>query len=148
MTREQQSLSLILCDVDYFKLYNDKYGHQAGDDCLVKVAQAIRRSAKGPRDLVARYGGEEFAIILPQTNSQGAIKVAETIRQEVKKLQITHQASLVDQHVTLSLGICCTIPQPNYLVETIIACADQGLYGAKKQGRDRSILQAFHLQEG
>ncbi|PSB56270.1 hypothetical protein C7B61_20690, partial [filamentous cyanobacterium CCP1] len=107
MVREQSDLAIILCDIDYFKLYNDTYGHLAGDECLARVAQAIGRAIKRPADLAARYGGEEFAIILPNTNSIGAIQVAQEICQEVAQLKLAHAASQIQPWITLSLGIAC-----------------------------------------
>ncbi|MGB5900637.1 MAG: CHASE2 domain-containing protein [Geitlerinemataceae cyanobacterium] len=134
--REQLPLSLILCDVDYFKLYNDTYGHQAGDRCLYAVAQAIDRSVKRPADLVARYGGEEFAIILPNTDAQGALQVAQLIQKEVQQLCIPHQSSQVSQFVTLSLGITRQIPHLDRSPEALLAATDRSLYQAKKLGRN------------
>ena len=146
MAREKVPLSLILCDVDYFKLYNDTYGHQAGDDCLKQVAQAISRSIKRPADLVARYGGEEFAVILPNTDEDGAICLAEMIREAVKALQIPHRASEVSNRVTLSLGVATVVPLPKTKPSKLIAIADQRLYLAKKQGRDCVIAQEQEKQ--
>ena len=134
-------LSLIMCDVDYFKLYNDTYGHQAGDACLQQIALGISRAVGRTTDLVARYGGEEFSVILPNTDVEGALSVAQNIRDEVKNCAIAHSASLVSQYVTLSLGVASTIPNqifsgPNQL----IGAADAALYEAKQQGRDRAVL--------
>ncbi|MGB3203789.1 MAG: diguanylate cyclase [Crinalium sp.] len=136
---EQQSLSLILCDIDCFKLYNDTYGHQAGDYCLQQVAKAISRAAKRLNDLAARYGGEEFAIILPNTNFAGAVRVAEEIRSFVGELKILHANSTVSQYVTISLGVACTIPSLESSATMLVAMADEALYQAKKQGRDRVV---------
>ena len=137
LCREEQPLSLILCDVDHFKAYNDTYGHQAGDQCLQRVAQAIARVAKRPADCVARYGGEEFVVLLPHTDLSGAFHVAETIRTEVEELNIPHRNSSVGHHVSLSLGVACLVPNedapPSYLIES----ADQALYSAKDLGRNR-----------
>jgi diguanylate cyclase (GGDEF)-like protein len=141
--REQHYLSLILCDIDYFKLYNDNLGHQSGDFCLRRVAQAITKAVKRPADLVARYGGEEFAIILPQTSAQNALRVAETIRLQVKHLYLPHPESTAGNYVSLSLGVTCLLPQPKYTKKQLLVAADKALYQAKKQGRDRSILQAI-----
>ncbi|MBW4535031.1 MAG: diguanylate cyclase [Pleurocapsa minor HA4230-MV1] len=138
--REQRYLSLILCDIDYFKLYNDNLGHHSGDLCLRRVAQAITKAVKRPADLVARYGGEEFAIILPQTSAQNALRVAETIRLKVKQLYLPHPESTVSNYVSISLGVTCLIPQPRYTKKQLLVTADKALYQAKKQGRDRSIL--------
>ncbi len=141
--REQFPLSLILCDIDYFKLYNDRFGHQAGDNCLKQVAQAISKSVKRPADLVARYGGEEFAIILPQTPAKNALYVAETIRSQIKSLYLPHPDSLVSDYVSLSLGVTCVVPSSQHTVKQLLVTADKALYQAKKQGRDRAILQAL-----
>lgn len=138
--REEQSLSLILCDVDYFKLYNDSYGHQAGDDCLVQVAQAIKKVANRAADLVGRYGGEEFAIILPNTNRQGAIRVAENIQQSIRTLAIPHQQSKLQKIVSVSLGIASFIPTPESSVHNLVSLADKALYKSKQQGRNRWTL--------
>jgi diguanylate cyclase (GGDEF)-like protein/PAS domain S-box-containing protein len=139
MAREQQYLSLILCDVDYFKSYNDHYGHQAGDACLKKVAAAMRNTLKRPADLVARYGGEEFAIILPSTAVQGAIAVAQAIQKAIKILRLPHIQSQISDFITVSFGVSSIIPTHNLRVETLITTADQALYEAKKQGRDRIV---------
>ncbi|NJL23419.1 MAG: PleD family two-component system response regulator [Leptolyngbyaceae cyanobacterium SM1_3_5] len=136
LTRQQQPLSLILADIDFFKRYNDTYGHQAGDACLQQVAQVLRSSLKRPADLAARYGGEEFTIVLPNTNLGGAEQVAEQIREQVATLAIPHAQS--DRgHVTLSLGVACLIPQPDLEPIALLQMADQALYAAKSAGRDR-----------
>ncbi|MBD2453399.1 EAL domain-containing protein [Nostoc sp. FACHB-87] len=136
LAREQAYLSLILCDVDCFKLYNDTHGHLAGDDALRNVAQAISQIIKRPADLVARYGGEEFAIILPYTNAEGAIAVATEIQTHIRALQLPHPKSEVNQFITLSLGVATIIPNHQSSPATLIAAADQGLYQAKAQGRN------------
>jgi len=137
LAHQQQSLALILIDVDHFKPYNDYYGHQAGDECLWKIAQAISSVLKRPTDLVARYGGEEFAVILPYTSVKGAKKVAEAIVTEIYSLNIPHNQSLVSDRITLSLGIVCTVPQLDTSWKTAIAFADKALYQAKREGRNR-----------
>lgn len=137
LCREEQPLSLILCDVDHFKAYNDTYGHQAGDQCLQQVAQAIAKNVKRPADCVARYGGEEFVVLLPNTDQSGAIHVAEAIRAEVEELRVPHRNSSVSHHVSLSLGVMSLIPtedvSPSYLIES----ADRALYSAKHLGRNQ-----------
>lgn len=140
LRREQMPLCLLLCDVDFFKLYNDSKGHQAGDDCLQQVAQAIKRSVKRPADLAARYGGEEFAVILPNTHAEGAVQVAEEIRMSVKTLAIVHPQSPISEYVTLSVGVSCTIPCLDTSLEALIAAADRALYQAKQSGRDRVVF--------
>lgn len=141
MAREQLPLSLILCDIDFFKRYNDTYGHQAGDDCLCKVANALSFCVKRPIDLVARYGGEEFAVILPNTTVVGASQVAQEIRAVINTLGIPHVQSLVSPHVTLSLGIACTQPKHDTSPTMLIATADAALYEAKAAGRNTYFPQ-------
>ena len=143
LAREEAPLSLIMCDIDYFKLYNDTYGHQAGDECLRQVAQVLSGSVKRSADLVARYGGEEFAIVLPNTDIEGAACVAETIGQQVRGLRIVHAKSAVSEYVTLSLGVACCIPAPMSQPGALIAIADESLYRAKKAGRDRVSVATF-----
>lgn len=140
LAREQKPLSLILCDVDYFKYYNDCYGHQGGDDCLRQVAQVINRAVKRPADLVARYGGEEFAVILPNTSAEGAVNVAQFIQEEIHRLELPHAQSEVSQYITLSLGVCSTIPSVNSSPEALVSRTDEALYTAKRQGRDRIVF--------
>ncbi|AFY80027.1 PAS domain S-box protein [Oscillatoria acuminata] len=142
MERDRTPLSLILCDIDFFKPYNDTYGHQAGDECLKQVAVAIQKASKRPLDFVARYGGEEFAVILPDTDANGAICIAETIREAVKALQVPHRASTSYQCITLSVGIATVMPGVESSVETLIQEADRALYRAKDQGRDCSVHYA------
>src|SRR4028119_996274 len=138
--REQLPLSLLLCDVDFFKRYNDSKGHQAGDECLQQVAQAMKGAVKRPADLVARYGGEEFAVILPNTPGEGALTVAQQIRSLVRTLAVIHPQSSISEYVTLSVGVSCTIPTQQSSPEELIAAADRALYQAKGSGRDRAIF--------
>ena len=140
--REQKPMALILCDVDYFKAYNDLYGHPTGDRCLQQIAQAISATVKRPNDLVARYGGEEFAVILPNTDLNGAICVAEDIRSQIQQLKIRHIGSQVNQYVTISCGVTSQIPTQELSAEWLIALADRALYEAKEQGRDRLMAKA------
>lgn len=139
MRREQTPLSLILCDIDFFKGFNDTYGHQAGDRCLRQVAQVMQSVAKRPSDLVARYGGEEFAIVLPNTTIAGAEEVATRTRTAVKALQISHIKSSVHTSVTLSLGVASLIPDRALSPERLVTLADKALYQAKRRGRDRVV---------
>jgi len=134
-----QPLSLILCDVDYFKNYNDTYGHPAGDECLKQVAKALTEAVGRPSDLVARYGGEEFAIVLPQTDLAGAMFVGEKLRQCVKALQIPHATSAIAPHVTISAGVVCYLVSAELTVRDIVEAADGAMYEAKAQGRDRVV---------
>ncbi|WP_017303404.1 response regulator [Spirulina subsalsa] len=144
--REKESCSLLLGDLDYFKLYNDTYGHLAGDRCLQTVAHLLNSSLKRPGDLLARYGGEEFAIILPKTNLTGAVRVAQRIRDKLKKADIPHIKSPVCDaagipygRVTMSLGVSSGIPQGNQSLDQWLHIVDQALYEAKAQGRDRFV---------
>ena len=135
----RQPLSLILCDVDFFKDYNDTYGHPAGDECLRQVAQALKTTARRPTDLVARYGGEEFAVVLPQTNLAGAMFVGEKLRQCVKALQIPHSTSAIAPNVTISVGVACYRVSAELTIQKIVEAADSAMYDAKAQGRDRVV---------
>ncbi|WP_299490959.1 diguanylate cyclase [Acaryochloris sp. IP29b_bin.137] len=139
LRREQQPLSVILCDVDHFKQYNDTYGHQAGDTCLQQVASTIETSVKRPADMVARYGGEEFVVLLPNTPLEGATHIAEIIRVAVESLSIPHQSSSVSHRVTLSLGVASLIPNLQNSATTLLESADAALYRAKHKGRNRVI---------
>jgi diguanylate cyclase (GGDEF)-like protein len=136
--RDQLPLSVIMCDIDNFKAYNDSYGHSNGDLCLKKVAQAIRNSLKRAGDFCARYGGEEFIVILPNTSSDGAVHLAERIRLNIEEMGIAHKKSLPAQIVTMSLGVA-TSEDPATLVslEELIRYADTALYTAKEQGRNQ-----------
>ncbi|MBW4463631.1 MAG: PAS domain S-box protein [Nodosilinea sp. WJT8-NPBG4] len=140
LEREQAPLSLILCDIDHFKRYNDTYGHPAGDVCLQQVAQTLGQVAQRPADLVARYGGEEFAIVLPNTDQVGAEAIARAIQQALANLALYHGASPLGQRITLSLGIASVIPTAGQKAQTLIDQADAALYSAKQQGRDRYCL--------
>ncbi|MBD1909741.1 PleD family two-component system response regulator [Leptolyngbya sp. FACHB-16] len=145
MAREEAPLSFILCDIDFFKRYNDALGHQAGDACLRQVAKVIKRVAKRPGDLAIRYGGEEFAVILPNTPLDGAVKVAERLQNAVQRIQLVHPNSKVSSYVTLSTGVSTTFPsQTSYLLpEALITAADKALYEAKAMGRDRFCVHSL-----
>jgi len=136
LAREQKPLSLILCDVDYFKFYNDTYGHLAGDSCLQQIASVLCQKLRHPTDLVARFGGEEFALILPNTDTLGAVSIAQTVQEATRSLKIAHRKSLVNNYVTLSLGIASTVPTLENSPTQLIGAADQALYQAKAEGRD------------
>jgi diguanylate cyclase (GGDEF)-like protein len=140
LARDKEPLSLILCDIDYFKFYNDHYGHQAGDICLKDVAQTMDRVMKRAADLVARYGGEEFAIVLPNVRLKGAVHIARLIQMEIRHLEIPHAKSQVSPNVTLSLGISSRIPNAEQQPESLITAADRALYQAKAQGRNTYAL--------
>lgn len=142
--QQQLPVSLILCDVDFFKLYNDTYGHLAGDICLQKVAKAMQTAVSiEPRAIVARYGGEEFVVILPHIEMQRSVQVAEAMRAAIRQLKLPHSASKVADFVTLSIGVSTLIPQPHLSPRDLIGQADQHLYHAKANGRNRVIAQVF-----
>ncbi|GAB4340719.1 MAG: diguanylate cyclase [Cyanophyceae cyanobacterium] len=134
--RHGRHLSLLLCDVDYFKAYNDTYGHPAGDECLMAIAQTLAVSARRPFDLAARYGGEEFALVLPDTQSEGALEVAGMVRDRLHHRAMPHQRSPLGI-VTLSIGMATLIPSRDRAPSDLLDLADRGLYLAKQQGRDR-----------
>ncbi len=138
--RTGEPLSLIMCDVDFFKFFNDTYGHQGGDDCLKMIAAALAATARRGGDFVARYGGEEFTVVLPQTPQNGALHVAEKIREAVEHLAIKHSHSSVADHVTLSLGVATLAPSEADTPEQLIKEADQALYSAKASGRNRAMV--------
>jgi diguanylate cyclase (GGDEF)-like protein len=139
-SREHQPISLILADVDYFKAYNDCYGHQAGDDCLRQVASALKSVGRRPADLAARYGGEEFAMVLPATATEGAVDVAKSLVRAIEGMSIPHVRSGVSSSVSLSQGIASIVPTHDTGTEIVIELADQVLYQAKQQGRNRYIV--------
>jgi two-component system, cell cycle response regulator len=135
--RTKAALSLIMIDIDYFKNFNDTYGHQAGDKCLTEVATVLNKSLGRSGDLVARYGGEEFILALPGTDEKGAVAFAETLRARVEDLKIEHSDSAINKFVTISLGVFTCYPDPITTAEKIIEIADKALYKAKKQGRNQ-----------
>lgn len=134
--RNGSAISLIMIDVDYFKNYNDNYGHQQGDECLAQIAGALSKTLNRARDLVARYGGEEFTVILPDTSEDGALQVAEAMRADVEALAIAHAWSGVAGHVTISLGVSTVVPEQTTSTGTLIHAADRALYQAKRSGRN------------
>lgn len=136
LCREGKPISLIMVDIDYFKRFNDTYGHLAGDRCLKRVAQALRVVNRAG-DLVARFGGEEFIAVVSGTRLEDARKIAEQMRNRVKALQIPHSHSKAADHVTVSLGVACEVPVPHADPMEAVLKADQALYLAKAKGRDR-----------
>jgi diguanylate cyclase (GGDEF)-like protein len=135
--REHSSLSLLLMDIDFFKAYNDHYGHLAGDDGLRQIAQRLSKCTRRPGDLVARYGGEEFVCLLPDTDAEGALRVANLLREEVEGLNIPHGYSPVADHVTLSIGVSTLVPVVGQPPLDLIRRADELLYAAKQNGRNQ-----------
>lgn len=135
--RDQEPLSLFMIDVDYFKKFNDHYGHQDGDTCLRKIAQTLQATLTRPFDLAARFGGEEFVCLLPKTEATGAMTVAKKVEQAIRALNIAHAQSDIASYVTVSIGIVTTTPKQNSESQQLIATADQQLYNAKKSGRNQ-----------
>jgi diguanylate cyclase (GGDEF)-like protein len=134
--REGSPLSLVMIDIDYFKNFNDKRGHQAGDDCLKRVAKTLADSVRRPMDIVARYGGEEFAAILPKTDRDGSIFVAEIMRNNIEALNISHPDSSVSDYVTISLGSATVVPDNRLSSDILVKAADDALFQAKREGRN------------
>jgi diguanylate cyclase (GGDEF)-like protein len=145
LAREQAPLSLLLCDIDFFKEYNDRYGHLAGDECLKQVANIIRQAAKRPADLAARFGGEEFAVILPNTDLHGASWVAKEIQDNLKQEAIAHAYSQVSLSITISIGIAEIIPSSQQSPLLLVEKADQALYRAKLHGKNQYCVYACDI---
>lgn len=141
MARKNSPISLIICDIDFFKAYNDAYGHIAGDVCLQKVAETLNRGAARPLDLAARYGGEEFAVILPETDAGGAFCLAHNLKKEIDNLKIEHCKSRIHQYITVSMGVAEAYPARHSFSETLVADADEALYEAKENGRNLIVLK-------
>lgn len=135
--RHSSAISLVMIDIDFFKLYNDTYGHQGGDECLKQVARTLERTVRRETDMVARYGGEEFGVILPETGSKGALEVGEALRAAVEALNISHEASKAADHVTISVGVATWLPEKGSLPAQLLTAADEALYQSKKDGRNR-----------
>ncbi len=141
--RNRLPLSVLMVDVDFFKQYNDGYGHQAGDECLITVAKALETQLKRPGDLVARFGGEEFVVVLPETNAIGARRVAEQLRKGIAALALPHAYSEIGQTLTVSVGVSTAYPAPEdgtTVTARLLDNADQALYAAKKAGRNRVVV--------
>jgi two-component system, chemotaxis family, response regulator WspR len=141
-TRQKTPLTVIMIDIDFFKKYNDGYGHQGGDDCLKDVAKTLYATISRPGDFIARYGGEEFVVILPRTDAKGAAVIAEQLRANVEAKHIPHAFSSAANHVSISLGIATMQPVASSKPEELLARADEALYKAKEAGRNR-----FHIAE-
>lgn len=135
--RTNAPVSLLMIDIDYFKKFNDRYGHQSGDECLKQVAQALKTETKRTQDFIARYGGEEFAVVLPQTDNDGAVALARKLRTRIEELNIAHEASGAGTRVTISIGAATRRSNPSLSCETLLHAADQALYSAKHKGRNR-----------
>ncbi|MBE1441109.1 diguanylate cyclase domain-containing protein [Paenibacillus sp. OAS669] len=144
-SRMSTPLSLILVDIDFFKRYNDSYGHIEGDICLQRVAESLRKAAKRPGDFIARYGGEEFVVLLPSTDAAGARTVAEHLRQQVELLQIPHTRSEHSPYITISSGTATMIPSRDMDPSELFLRADKALYQAKQEGRN--VVRLYHRDE-
>ncbi|WP_049630723.1 sensor domain-containing diguanylate cyclase [Cellvibrio sp. pealriver] len=140
--RTHQPLSLVMVDIDYFKQYNDHYGHLQGDDCLKRVSQALTESAARARDFVARFGGEEFVLVLPDSNAEAALAVAERCRSAILSLQIPHEQSHINQLLSISLGVGTAIPEQGDLLTDFINEVDRRLYQAKQNGRNCIVAES------
>ena len=138
--QHQKQIALLLIDVDYFKAFNDCYGHLVGDDALKQVAHALSATLMRSYDLTARYGGEEFGVILPEANYPAAIRIAKEIFKQIESLKIPHQGSQVSEFLTISMGISCLIPQDSMSPKSLIEMADMALYRAKELGRNQYCL--------
>ncbi|MBD8524289.1 diguanylate cyclase [Pseudomarimonas arenosa] len=135
--RGRTPLSALMIDIDHFKSFNDHYGHRAGDECLIAVAQALTQGTRRPGDFVARYGGEEFAAILAETDQDGAVQIAERMQQNVHDLAIEHAHSAAAARITISIGLAAALASPMNSVQTLLETADRALYQAKRAGRNR-----------
>ena len=133
------SLGLLLVDIDQFKDYNDLYGHPQGDRCLRQVAGILAGFARRPRDLAARIGGEEFVLLLPETGPEQALELAQALRSAVEAAEIPHAASIVAPQVTVSVGVASEVPLNSRAPESLLQQADQALYRAKREGRNRVV---------
>jgi diguanylate cyclase (GGDEF)-like protein len=134
--REKQKISFLMLDIDHFKIYNDKYGHQKGDKVLCLISRTIEETLKRPGDFVARWGGEEFAVLLSNTNAEGALKIAEALRVNVEKINVSMVSNSIDK-LTISIGVNTQAPVQNSSLETFISVADKELYRAKEMGRNK-----------
>jgi len=140
--RNRRPLTLVMFDIDLFKKYNDKFGHLEGDECLKRVARCAQEIYSRPADTVARYGGEEFIVLLPETDSSGAIKVAEKLRAEIEKLHLPNPDSTVSPYVTISVGVITVVPAANSNPDDCLRFVDEALYRAKNAGRNRISVAA------
>lgn len=140
LRRESRPIALLFIDVDFFKPYNDTYGHAAGDECLVALGAVLQHAARRPGDLAARYGGEEFVILLPGTDMAGAREVAERLLQDVDALALPHAGSQAAGHVTVSIGVAVRLPLPGEAPQALLDAADKAVYAAKRSGRHRIVI--------
>jgi diguanylate cyclase (GGDEF)-like protein len=145
--REHRPLSCVILDVDHFKLFNDHYGHDSGDECLRRLGRVLGQSLRRAGDVAARYGGEEFMLVLPNTDIEGAMTVAEQLREAVAAERVAHAVSETAPHVTISLGTACLVPEEGVQLQELTKAADLALYEAKRQGRNRSVAADAEMHE-
>lgn len=145
--RDRRSLALVMCDIDYFKQYNDRYGHQAGDACLRQLATLLETGMRRGGDLAARYGGEEFAVLLPGTELDNAYALADSLREKLQHLGIPHDASDIAEVLTASFGVAAVVPLPGGNPAHLVRAADEALYRAKHAGRNRVVASADPAQD-
>jgi len=143
LSRSKSIISLMMIDIDFFKQYNDTYGHSAGDECIITIADTLRQSIPRADDFVARYGGEEFVVVLPNTNESGACIVAERLLGNVQNCGILHEKSTVADHVTISIGITTGFVEFSHTAEDLIKRADEMLYKSKQSGRNKYSYESF-----
>ncbi len=146
--RTKDHISIILIDIDYFKKYNDTYGHQKGDECLKKVAGSLKNTIRRSSDLIARYGGEEFIALLSNTDINGAAAVAKKIKTGITSLKIEHETSVVAPYLTLSMGYSCIVPNSRIHRDKLVDTADKALYKSKKSGRNRHTAYTQEIIPG
>lgn len=146
--RRGYSLAILMCDIDYFKSYNDSFGHQQGDLCIKQVAQCMKRVVRRPGDLVARYGGEEFAVVLPALDKEEAASIARVICQGVRDLRLPHPMSPANEYVTISVGVAAMVPTEDHAAADLVGYADEALYLAKKSGRNRIQVYRSAMTQG
>ena len=146
--RNKTPLGIVLCDIDFFKLYNDNYGHQQGDVCLKNVATTLKKALLRLADLVARYGGEEFVAVLPDTDEKGAVNVARRMKSNVEALGLSHAASRITDHVTISIGAVSAVPTNEFTADLLVFAADKALYEAKENGRNRVEIGTLEKRAG
>lgn len=138
--RAGTALSLIMIDIDFFKLFNDTYGHQRGDDCLILIANTLRNGLKRPGDMAARYGGDEFMLLIPESDKQGVRELADALRARVEAMEIMHEGSRIDNVVTISVGVVTSYPMKGFSPGDLSVAADEALYQAKEAGRNQVAL--------
>lgn len=137
--RQRRPLAVLMCDIDHFKQYNDTFGHLSGDFCITRVAAILTEQLRRPADFVARYGGEEFVMLLPETDLSGALLVAHACCEQIEKVTMQQGTSMADGRMTISIGVCAFVPSPECDPLAVLAAADEALYDAKRNGRNRVV---------